>query len=151
MPSPLKQITTAAKKIYARGGTWKGAIKKAGAEYRAGKLGKIVHMKTKRKKSRRKIGRSTGVLYNSSGKNATMRAAAVSGRPYNGMIGGGGHDGDSGGMIGSINNHIKHAKKGLEHEIGKLETRKFIAKKKSVKKKIAKKIALIKSKFRKLC
>ena len=34
MSNTLKKITTRAKQIYAKGGTWKGAIKKAGAEYR---------------------------------------------------------------------------------------------------------------------
>lgn len=49
--SALRKITTEAKKIYKRGGSWKSAIKKAGAEYRSGKLGKVVHMKTRRKRA----------------------------------------------------------------------------------------------------
>jgi hypothetical protein len=53
--------------------------------------------------------------------------------------------------LGSVASHVSRAKKILEHEIGKLETRKFVAKKKSVKRKIAKVIAMKKSKFRKLC
>src|SRR5277367_2702107 len=139
--STLKKITSAAKRIYARGGTWKGAIKKAGAEYRAGKLGKVVRMKTKRKKSRRrKVGRATGVLYNSSGRAATARAAAISGRPYNGMIGGAGHGSDSGAM-GSIPRTINHAKKMIAYKIGMEEMKKVTAKTKTAKRKISKKIA----------
>src|SRR6202000_1717460 len=41
MAGALKKITTRAKQIYKKGGTWKGAIKKAGAEYRGGKIGKV--------------------------------------------------------------------------------------------------------------
>lgn len=45
MANALKKITTAAKKLYKKGGTWKGAMKKASAAYRGGKL------KTKRRRS----------------------------------------------------------------------------------------------------
>jgi len=47
----LKKITGRAKAIYKKGGTWKGAIKKAGAEYRAGKISGV---KKKRKPAKRK-------------------------------------------------------------------------------------------------
>jgi hypothetical protein len=53
--------------------------------------------------------------------------------------------------LGSVASHVAHAKKILEHEIGKLETQKFKASKKTAKRKIAKRIAEKKSRFRKLC
>lgn len=53
--------------------------------------------------------------------------------------------------LGSVASHMSHAKKIIEHEIGKLETQKFKATKKTTKRKIAKRIALKKSMFRKLC
>jgi hypothetical protein len=53
--------------------------------------------------------------------------------------------------LGSVASHVSHAKKIIEHEIGKLETQKFKATKKLTKRKIAKRIALKKSQFRKLC
>lgn len=61
--SALKKITTRAKAIYKKGGTWKGAIKKAGVEYRSGKISGVKRKKVgavKRKKvgavKRRKVG-----------------------------------------------------------------------------------------------
>jgi hypothetical protein len=45
----LKKITTRAKQIYKKGGTWKTAIKKAGAEYRGS------HKKKSAPKKRRKV------------------------------------------------------------------------------------------------
>jgi hypothetical protein len=53
--------------------------------------------------------------------------------------------------LGSVSSHIGHAKKIIEHEIGKLETQKFKATKKSTKRKISKRIAAKKTQFRKLC
>lgn len=53
--------------------------------------------------------------------------------------------------LGSVASHMSHAKKLLEHEIGKLESQKFVAKKKSTKRKISRRIAEKKSRFRKLC
>lgn len=38
MANALKKIITAAKKIHKKGGTWKGAVKKASVMYRGGKL-----------------------------------------------------------------------------------------------------------------
>lgn len=47
----LKKITTRAKAIYKKGGKWQTAIKKAGAEYRSGKISRV---KKKRKPAKRK-------------------------------------------------------------------------------------------------
>jgi hypothetical protein len=54
--SALKKITTRAKQLYKQGGSWKSAIKKAGAEYR-GKKRKVSGVRTKKthhKKTRHK-------------------------------------------------------------------------------------------------
>jgi hypothetical protein len=67
----LKKITTKAKKIYKRGGTWRQAIKKAGAEYRSGKLGKVVRMKTRRRattKKRKRIVKKIRRLHRAEGR-----------------------------------------------------------------------------------
>lgn len=167
--SALKKINKRAKEIcHSTGCPYRAAQKRAGAEYRAGNLGKVVRMHKKKRtgKKRTKVGRSTGVLYGSMGKGYTARAAMVSGRPHNGMIGAGGHSSDGGYMekfrstdivgmnginMGSVNAYVTRAKKIIEHNIGKLETQKFVAKKKSTKKKIAKRISEMKTKFRKLC
>lgn len=164
--SALKKINARAKQICnSTGCAYRAAQKKAGAEYRAGHLGRVVTMhKKKRKAKRRKVsGLQTGVLYNSLGKGTAARAAVISGRPHNGMIGGGGHSSDDGYFpdhysaigspvgMGGVKRVLAHAKKILEHNIGKLETKKFVTKKKSAKKKIAKRITEMKSKFRKLC
>lgn len=53
--------------------------------------------------------------------------------------------------LGSVSSHLSHAKKIIEHEIGKLETQKFKATKKTTKRKISKRIAAKKTQFRKLC
>lgn len=53
--------------------------------------------------------------------------------------------------LGSVSSHLSSAKKLIEHKIGKLETQKFVAKKKTTKRKIAKRIAEAKTQFRKLC
>jgi hypothetical protein len=142
----LKKITARAKHIRRiHGGTWKAAVKKAGAEYRAGKLGSV--KKTARKKIIRRVK-----------KYHAKEGRAL--RKLSGTLSAGG----SGGVMGvrstfraasigalSPSQHMAHARKKLEHEIGAAESRKFVAKKKSVKRKIAKRISALKSKFRKLC
>ena len=129
----LKKITTEAKRIYKRGGTWAGAIEKAGAKYREGKIGKVVRMKTKnprRKKKaatakRKRIVKRIHVLHKKEGK--AIRA------------------------LGSVSHHISHAKHLLAEQIGWAELHKFQAKTKRAKRKVGKKIADLKSRYRKLC
>jgi hypothetical protein len=161
--SVLKKIIARAKQIYKSGGcTWKAAIKEAGRDYRAGVAGHHRKKTHKRKThKRRKVGGTqTGVLYKSSGKRNTMRYAAISGRPYNGMVGGAGHGGDGGEMdhYSSINgigrgvtHHIKHAKHLIALKIGNEEVKKLSAKTKAAKRKISKRIAAHKVQLRKLC
>jgi hypothetical protein len=149
--STLKKITTRAKQIYKKGGTWKTAIKKAGAEYRTGKLGSI---KSKKRKSalkrvkkfhraegkamkalgRRPRRRRIGSAYGSGEMNSTMSAAG------------------SGGIMGmSAASHISYAKEKLHAKISALYGRIFSAKTKLAKRKLNKALSELKSKYRKLC
>jgi len=126
MSNALKKITTRAKQIYAKGGTWRGAIKKAGAEYR----GKGSTTKKRRAprpahyKGRGKKKRNVGVVW----------PAAVAGSSINGTISG----------------HLSQAKKMLAEKIGDKETQKFTTKLKRNKRKIQKEISALKRQYRKL-
>lgn len=142
MASPLKKITTRAKEIYKRGGTWGGALKKAGAEYRGGK-------KNKSKKRRRVSGTLSQGARPSSysiGRVKKKRRRRVSGtlsdgaRPSTYSIGG-----------LSAAHHIGKAKLKIGEAIARAELRKFQAKKKSLKNKIGRSITALKAKYRKLC
>lgn len=80
----LKQITTEAKKIFKRGGTWKGAIKKASVKYRKHhkkKIGKVVRMtpaKRKRTVKRiRKLHKKEGKAIRALGSVESATAAAL--------------------------------------------------------------------------
>jgi|HubBroStandDraft_4_1064222.scaffolds.fasta_scaffold194481_2 hypothetical protein len=134
--SALTKIVAHAKKIYKRGGSWKAAIKKSGVAYRAGKLGKVAG---KSKTRRKKVGATR--KRSSSTRRKTLRRVhslhAAEGRAIK--------------SLGSVASHVSAAKKQLEHQIGKAETRRFTATKKSTKRKIGKQIARLKARFRKLC
>ncbi len=139
MASALKAITTRAKQIYKKGGTWKTAIKKAGAEYR----GKKVGAKKKRKPAQR--GKVAGTL-SASGSGGIMR------RPRRRKVAGTMSAGASQGIMGlSAAHYISKAKEKLNHAIGLAYTRSFNAKTKMAKRKINKKLSELKSKYRKLC
>lgn len=144
MAGALKKITTRAKQIYKKGGTWKGAIKKAGAEYRAGKK------KSPAKKSRRRV---SGTLSGGArpASYAVGRVKRKARRKVSGTLSGGARPASY--AIGrvSASSLISRAKEKIGHEIGMAEVRKFRAVKKSAKKKVAKKIAALKSRYRKLC
>ena len=134
----LKKITARAKHIYKKGGTWKTAVKKAGAEYRAGKISgskKRAPKKSARKKTtrRRRIGGtlSAGASQGIAGVRSTFQAAAI-------------------GRLTTAQ-HISHAKEKIAQEIGRAEMTKFRAKTKTAKRKIAKRISALKTRFRKLC
>jgi hypothetical protein len=68
----LKKITSRAKHLRRlHGGTWKSNVKKAGAEYRAGKIGKVVRMKTRKRRAtvkRKKAIKRVHVLHRKEGK-----------------------------------------------------------------------------------
>jgi hypothetical protein len=135
MAGALKKITTRAKQIYAKGGTWKAAIKKAGAEYRGSKKKKPA--RKRRVSGTLSAGASNGVgrvkrRRKVSGIDSSFATAAFSG-------------------VKSTAHHIAAAKQTLAGEIGILEVKKFKAVKKSDKNKIAKKIAAKKTQYRKLC
>jgi hypothetical protein len=136
--NPLKKITTRAKHIRRiHGGTWKAAVKKAGAEYRSGKIHgtkKRTPKKTPKKTARRKrIGGTLSASGSSGiqGVRSTFAAAAIGGL--------------------TTAQHIAHAKKKIVNDIAAAEARKFQAKTKTAKRKISKKIAEAKARFRKLC
>lgn len=119
--SLLKRITNRAKEIYKRGGTWKGALKKAGAELRGSRS------TTKRRKSsstkKRKHKKSVGVVFPSG-------VGSVSG--------------------GTISGHMASAKKLIADRIGDLERQKFTTRLKVDKRKIQKRISELKRQYRKL-
>jgi|ERR1700730_4861095 len=126
----LIKITSRAKAIRRiHGGSWKAAIKKAGAEYRGGKkLSGARKRKSPAKRkspSRRRAVRRIKTLH------------AAEGRAIH--------------ALGSVSSHVSAAKKLLEHKIGREETAKYKAAKKSTKRKISKRIAKLKSQYRKLC
>jgi hypothetical protein len=133
----LKKITTRAKQIYKKGGTWKTAIKKAGAEYRGGK--KVSGTKKKKSPKRKAAVRRVKRLHRAEGRAikklggvaSTFTAAAL------------------GGLTSS--QLVSRAKEKIAIEIGKAEVSKFRATKARAKKKVAKRISALKSKYRKLC
>lgn len=133
----LSKITTRAKAIRRiHGGTWKAAVKKAGAEYRAGK---ISGTKKKKSKKRRAIVKTVKRLHRAEGK-AIKRLGGVSSTFMAAAIG-----------RLSTSQHIAHAKEKIAAEIGRAEMSKFKAKTKRTKNKISRRIATLKSRFRKLC
>lgn len=151
----LKKITTRAKQIYKSGGTWKAAIKKAGAEYRSGKVSG-----TKKKSKRKSLVRRVRRLHRAEGAAIKKLGRAKRRRRVGGTL----SAGASGGIMGvgstfraaaigglSTSQHIAHAKEKIAGEIGRAEMSKFKAKTKRMKRKIAKRISALKSRFRKLC
>lgn len=123
----LKKITTKAKKIYKRGGTWRGAIKKAGAEYRAGKLGKVVRMKTKRRlttKKRKTVIKKIRRLHKAEGKAITRL-----------------------GSIGSLKGQLR---KRLKEKLANGLLSQYQAKTKTAKKRISKRLSVIKKELKNL-
>jgi hypothetical protein len=133
--STLKKITTRAKEIYKKGGTWKGAIKKAGAEYRSGKVAKVIHMKRKKRKVSGTLSGQGSSAISGMRKRRIVRKKSVSRRR----------------TIGTVASHVSKAKKMIADKIGIAETQKFKAPKKMQKRKIAKRISKLKTQFRKLC
>jgi hypothetical protein len=130
----LKKITTRAKQIFKNGGTWKGAIKKASAEYRSGKKSVIGKTKKKRVRKRRaKVGGSKirrkkiGSIRNNADRVDRKRTQIT---------------------IGSL---MSEARGKIASSIGAKEQRKFTAKGTRAKRKISKEIAALKVKYRKLC
>lgn len=122
----LKKITTEAKRLYNSGkaASWKSAVKKASADYRAGKKtrGKRiggVKVKPKRRKVYHK-GQSVKVRH---------------------IIAG----------VGSVAHHKAQYKKSLANEIARKAGRREIAIKKNQRKKITKEIAKLRRDYRLMC
>jgi hypothetical protein len=132
--SALKKITTRAKAIRRlHGGSWKAAIKKAGAEYRGGKKMGSTHRKAKHHKR-------MGAVRPSKRKSVIRKVKAyhaAEGRAIK--------------SLGSVSHHMAQAKSQLKEQIGWAEAQKFAASKKSTKRKIGKRIAALKSQYRKFC
>jgi len=122
MGNALKKITTRAKQIYAKGGTWRGAIKKAGAEYRGGKS--LTRKKRRSGSKRRKVTRRRKVA-------AVWPAAVAS-------------------VNGTISGHLSQAKAMIADRIADKERQKFVTKLKRNKRKIQKEITELKKQYRKL-
>lgn len=124
MANVLKKITAEAKRIYARGGTWRGAIKSAGVKYRAGKLGRVASgggKKRKPAKRARRVGSHKPVI----------AAAFIRGRD-------------------TIAGFMSGAKKLLADRIASAERGKFLARTKRAKRVYGKQIAEYKRQYRKL-
>ena len=135
MSAVLKKITAEAKRIRKKNPrlSWKSAVKQAGAKYRGAAKKKTATRKPTVKKKAAKKSAAT--------KRATTRRK-VSG--YTSAFGGA--------MVAGINESSALAmlKKKYLHDIGNLESRKYVAKTKTEKRKIQKKISEIKAKFRKI-
>lgn len=124
MSNTLKKITTRAKQIYAKGGTWRGAIKKAGAEYRGSGLKTKRRHSTTKKHRRKKVG--------------VVWPAAVAGY----------HKKNE--HPDTISHHVNMAKKIIADKIAAKEVQKFTTKLKRNKRKIQKEISALKKQYRKL-
>jgi hypothetical protein len=130
--SALKKITTRAKAIRRlHGGSWKAAIKKAGAEYRGGK--RMGSVRKKRRVKRKRV----GSVKSRTTVKRVKRLHAAEGRAIK--------------SLGSVSSHMAMARNQLKEQIGWGEAQRFAANKKSTKRKIGKRIAALKSKYRKLC
>lgn len=90
-----------------------------------------------KKKSRRKVG--------SVKKKSTRKKAVKAAKKYHAA------EGRALRKLGSVSYHTGHAKSLILQQIEKAEGQKFTAKKKSSKRKIGKRIAALKARFRKLC
>jgi hypothetical protein len=128
----LKKITGRAKAIYKKGGTWQGAIKKAGAEYRSGKISGV---KKKRKPvKRKKVG---AVKRKAAPRKRVGAAPRKRTRPAKRAV-------------GSVASHTKAAANILKEQLAWNLLNISQAKKKVVKRKLQKKSAVLKRKLKAL-
>jgi hypothetical protein len=136
MPNRLKAITTRAKIIRrSQGGSWKAALKKAGAEFRA--KGSTKKRSGTRKRSTRK---KVGIVWPAGvGGNVTKsRSHTDKNRITNNF------------QIGTVAGHLSQAKKMIADKIADKERQKFITPLKRNKRKIQKEISELKKQYRKL-
>jgi hypothetical protein len=94
-------------------------------------------VRKRRMKKGRKIRRRVGSVKRSSTVKRVKRLHAAEGRAIK--------------SLGSVSSHMAMAKHQLKEQIGWGEAQRFAANKKSTKRKIGKRIAALKSKYRKLC
>jgi hypothetical protein len=129
----LRKIVTRAKQIFKKGGTWKGAIKKASVEYRSKKkkparvgyagytrrkIKQVSKVARKKRKLNPKLSRKKAV-------------ASVS--------------------IGSVAHHKSEIRKGLKYQLEKKAGAREMSKIKVIRRKLSKDIAKIKKDIRALC
>jgi hypothetical protein len=134
MANALKQITTRAKQLYKKGGTWKAAIKKAGIEYRKKK--KKPHAKKKRMAV-------SGVHHK---RRRRARVGSVSKSHYDRV------DRKKVDItIGSVSHHKAQAKKAIQQEIMHKAGRRELAIKVNERRKLNRAIAKLKKDYRALC
>lgn len=128
----LEKITTRAKSIRRGkpGMSWKSAVKKAGLEYRQGRIGKAKKKRSAPKKKRKKISGNGQTTKSRTHTDYNRNKVNIS--------------------VGSVSAHMGAAKKILLADIGKKEAQKFAASKKSAKKKIQQSITKLKRQFRRV-
>ena len=130
----IKQITTRAKQIYKKGGTWQSAIKKAGAEYRGKKRS---GSKVSRKKKVSGVKRKTTTRKKRVGAIRTNRDGVDRKRVNV--------------TIGSVQHHKSALKSGIKSRIETKAGRRELAIKKNERKKLTREIAKLKKDYRALC
>lgn len=142
----LKKITTRAKQIRKAhpSMSWVGAVKKAGAEYRGGKVAG--------KKKKRRVGavKSGGSRTSTGGarNNRTSTGGARTSTTGNRTSTGGAKTTNV--RIGTVANHLSIAKRGMREQLAWMLLAKDQAKTKTAKRKIGKRITAVKSKLRAL-
>jgi hypothetical protein len=147
----LKKITTRAKQLQKKhpGSKWTSLIKKAGAEYRSGKLGAARHKKSPKRKQNRQTGTSNKFYDKSHRAKPPGKRRSATGKTYYerrknrsdmpGQL--------TGVTAGSLINELK---KRLKKKIDKAVVSKYHATKKRLKNKYQRTITETKSELRKL-
>lgn len=137
----LKKITTRAKAIYKKGGTWKGAIKKAGVEYRGGKLGKVGSAKKKRVGAVKK--KRVGAV-------KKKRVRSVRGLPVRRVVGATSKGARKSRAVGSVASHKAAAKSIVKEQLAWNLLNQSQAKTVRSRKKLAKRTAKLKKELKAL-
>lgn len=145
----LTKITTRAKTIYRNGGTWKAAIKKAGAEYRAGSLGgsRAVSKGKKKSKGRRKSRRISGTT----GTNPLNVMRGIPGGYGNKVPGGARLQMVNGIRTGTVTRAKQLIKENCKQKLASALLRRDMAKGVRKKKKIGKQVSQYRAELKKYC
>ncbi len=138
MPNALKKITTRAKQLQKKhpNSKWVSLVKKAGAEYRAGKLGATVgaRKKTHKKKATHKRRKVSGISKRARALKVARKSHAIEGRAL-----------DSLGAVKS------QAKKIIGSKLAGALMRREMAGTKTAKRKAAKVVTGLKRDYKKFC